>query len=87
MINPTTHAISEFSTPTANSGPTEITAGPDGNLWFTEFRTDKIGIINPTTYAIREVALSPTGYVFGHGIAAGADGNVWFTWQGRARSG
>jgi virginiamycin B lyase len=25
-----------FPTPTANSGPTDITSGPDGNLWFTE---------------------------------------------------
>ena len=36
MINPTTHAITEFTLPTANAGPDAITAGPDGNLWFTE---------------------------------------------------
>ena len=28
--------IREFAVPTANSGPLDITAGPDGNLWFTE---------------------------------------------------
>jgi virginiamycin B lyase len=28
--------ITEFSLPTANSGPARIAAGPDGNLWFTE---------------------------------------------------
>ena len=39
-INPTTHAITEFAIPTANSHPEEITAGPDGNLWFTE---EKVG--------------------------------------------
>ena len=38
MINPTTDKITEFAIPTANSGPVNITAGPDGNLWFTEMR-------------------------------------------------
>ena len=37
MINPTTHAITEFPIPTAaRPWPNGITAGPDGNLWFTE---------------------------------------------------
>ena len=36
MINPATHAITEFAIPTANASPRGITAGPDGNLWFTE---------------------------------------------------
>ena len=53
-INPTTHAITEFATPTANSGPRGITAGPDGNLWFTENGAGKIGMINPTTHVITE---------------------------------
>ena len=47
-------AITEFPVPTANSGPVGITAGPDGNLWFTEKRRNKIGMINPTTHAITE---------------------------------
>src|SRR5947209_8706114 len=61
MINPTTHAITEFPVPTAGATPQEITAGPDGNLWFTEFNyrtvklsVGKIGEINPTTHAISE---------------------------------
>ena len=29
-------STSLFPTPTANSGPTDITAGPDGAMWFTE---------------------------------------------------
>jgi virginiamycin B lyase len=32
----TSGAITLFPTPTANSGPTDITAGPDGAMWFTE---------------------------------------------------
>ena len=38
MINPTTHAITEFPRPPPAAEPYGITAGPDGNLWFTELR-------------------------------------------------
>ena len=37
--------ITEFPLPTASSGPAGITAGPDGNLWFTELVANKIGRI------------------------------------------
>ena len=77
MINPTTHAITEFAIPTAKSNPEGITAGPDGNVWFTEQYAGKIGMINLATYAITEFAMpsssNPTG------ITAGPDGNLWFT--------
>ena len=42
-INPTTHAITEFPVPTAKPVPFGITAGPDGNLWFTEERATRSG--------------------------------------------
>src|SRR5260221_9494764 len=35
--------ISEFAIPTANSGLAGITAGPDGNVWFTEVNSNQIG--------------------------------------------
>ena len=35
--------IREFPIPTVGSGPFGITAGPDGNLWFTEFTGNNIG--------------------------------------------
>jgi len=45
MINPATHAISEFSL-SAGSMPLGIAAGPDGNVWFTDSGTTKaIGIV------------------------------------------
>lgn len=31
----------------AGSEPLGITAGPDGNLWFTDYGTSKIGKITP----------------------------------------
>ncbi len=38
----------------AGSGPNTwgIAVGPDGNLWFSEATSSKIGMINPTTDAI-----------------------------------
>ena len=40
--------VTEFSAGiTAGSGPYGIAAGPDGNLWFTEFDGDRIGRITP----------------------------------------
>jgi hypothetical protein len=86
MINPTTHAIAEFPIPTANAGPFAITAGPDGNLWFTESLSDpttrlftrQIGMINPTTHAIAEFPVSTaSGPLLD--ITSDPDGNLWFT--------
>ena len=69
--------ITEFPIPTANSNPAEITLGPDGNLWFTEYDGSKIGRVTPAGN-ITEFPL-PTPYAEPHGITAGPDGNVWFT--------
>ena len=80
MINPTTHAISEFSLP-ASSMPLGIAAGPDGNVWFTDNGTTRaIGVINPTTHAISEFSagLSQSA-TLQQGLVAGPDGNLWFT--------
>ena len=42
---PQPRSITEFTVPTANSIPEDITAGPDGALWFTEYNGNKIGRI------------------------------------------
>ena len=69
--------LTEFPVPTYYSEPSEITTGPDGNLWFTEVIGNKIGKITPsghfTEFAIPTVDSSPIG------IAPGPDGNLWFT--------
>jgi streptogramin lyase len=54
----------------------EITAGPDGNLWFTEVDGNRIGKITPSG-VITEFPL-PHADSVPHGIAAGPDGNLWF---------
>ena len=69
--------IREVAVPTAGSGLVGITAGPDGNLWFTEQNASKIGRIT-TAGAITEFAV-PTASSEPGGITAGPDGNLWFT--------
>jgi streptogramin lyase len=70
--------ITEFSAGISNnSSPQGITAGPDGNIWFTEVRSNRIGRITPSGF----VTEFSTGITAGSellGIAAGPDGNVWF---------
>ncbi len=69
--------VTEYPIPTADSVPLGITAGPDGNLWFTEWGVDKIGKITTggtiTGYPV------PTANAQPEGITAGPDGNLWFT--------
>jgi hypothetical protein len=44
---PTTPVINEYMLPVARSAPEMITAGPDGNLWFSQEFNDQIGKITP----------------------------------------
>src|SRR5438093_628469 len=69
---PVPGVITEFSLPTPNSRPFEITAGPDGDLWFTELTNNKIGRISPTG-TLTEFLL-PTASSSPGGITAGPDG-------------
>jgi streptogramin lyase len=78
MINPTTHAISSFTLPTAGAGPYGITTGPDGNLWFAETGAVAIGTFNPTTHAISSFTL-PSGSRGVDNITTGSNGDLWFT--------
>lgn len=73
----------EYSLP-AGSSPTGVTAGPDGNLWFTDYKSSKIGK-STTQGAVSEYAL-PAGSEPVK-IAAGSDGALWFTESGSAKIG
>jgi virginiamycin B lyase len=56
--------------------PFDITAGPDGNIWFTESGPpDRIGRLSPSG-ALDEFTVSGDGV---DEITAGPDGNLWFT--------
>src|SRR6266581_1361780 len=63
----------EFSIPTTNSEPRRIAVGPDGALWFTEFKASKIGRIT-TAGAITEFPVA--GSTFPFDITAGSEGLI-----------
>lgn len=51
ISNPSSAPTTEFLIPTSHSGTTDLTAGPDGNIWFTETSADKIGVLAPPGYS------------------------------------
>ena len=69
--------VTLFSIPGPDVSPFAITAGPDGNLWFTE-RADQIGRITPVG-VISEFSAGITPGGGPYGITSGPDGNLWFT--------
>ncbi|MGH2854342.1 MAG: virginiamycin B lyase family protein, partial [Solirubrobacteraceae bacterium] len=75
--------ITEYSLP-SESGPKGITAGPDGNLWFVDHDTQKIGKIT-TSGTITEYSLPSGSYPYD--IVAGPDGDLWFTEFGNGKIG
>jgi streptogramin lyase len=84
-ITPTPR-ITEFVPLTVANAPGDITAGPDGNLWFTEEGVlPGIGKIT-TSGAITEYSAGlASGFsllMTPKGITEGPDGNLWFTEQG-----
>ena len=76
MITPQ-GSISEFPVPTSQSQPSGIVSGPDGNLWFTEYLTNKVGRITPSgsiyDFPVVPVARQPVS------IIVGPDANLWLT--------
>jgi streptogramin lyase len=70
--------ITEYPIPTPGVGPVRITAGPDGNLWFTEFLSGQIGRIMPGG-VVTEFSIPGSTGLSSSGIVTGPDGNLWFT--------
>jgi streptogramin lyase len=62
---------------TPGSVPIGITAGPDGNLWFTEYQGNRIGRITPTG-VVTEFSKGLSPGASPSGITSGPDGNLWF---------
>jgi virginiamycin B lyase len=79
--------IAEFPIPGPDVSPTAITAGNDGNLWFTARQGGAGGMIGRVTPTgtIDEFPIPVAGYnpypefPIPNAIAAGSDNNVWFT--------
>lgn len=74
-------SVTEYSVP-SGFGLEGITAGPDGNVWYTQREGSRIGRITASG-AITEYQI-PTYNSFPVDIAAGSDGALWFTeWLGQ----
>ena len=68
----------EWDLPTADCFPFDVTVSPDGKLWFTELRANKLGRLDPKSGAVREFPLRvPDSGP--RGIVADDDGFIWFT--------
>lgn len=71
-------AIAEFPLPSSGGFPFGITAGPDGNVWFTELSKGVVGKINVLSpNKIAEFPIGTSSQILA--ITAGPDRNVWFT--------
>jgi virginiamycin B lyase len=92
-------SIQEITVPTPGSEPSDIVAGPDGAIWFTEFRASQIGRLDLTTGTITEFPIPNTDLFFDiftqtlttstgpRGITVGPDGNLWFAQFNASRVG
>jgi streptogramin lyase len=67
----------EYSVPCTFLDFYSIASGPDGNLWFTEFNSNRIGKI--TTSGVATLYDIPTASSSPLGVTSGPDGNLWFT--------
>src|SRR3989442_13012457 len=79
-------SIREFDLPTPDARPHDPAAAPDGSLWFTEQKANKLGRLAPKSGQIREYPLPPAGWG-PHGAVADGEGTSGFTRTAQVRSG
>lgn len=75
-----TGVITEYDVPTANSGPADIDAAPDGSLWFSEQAGNKLGRLNPATGEIAEyvdTAQTPPSPHQPYGVFVQDNTHIW----------
>jgi streptogramin lyase len=86
-IAPSGTNATEYTTPTANSFPYDIVAGPDGNVWFTENNPNSIGEFVALgggagigEHPITSSSMPGNNSLYGAlGLTSGPDGQLWFT--------
>jgi len=66
----TAGSFTEYAIPTRGSGAAGIAAGPDGNLWFTEAMSNKIGRITAGLTTPTIAWSNPSGIVYGTALSA-----------------
>jgi virginiamycin B lyase len=75
-------AIHEYAL-SSGSDAYDITAGSDGNVWFTQTNDNYVTHFSPSNPASQTWHVLPTAGSYPAGIASGAsDGNVWFAANG-----
>ena len=77
-----TKYVKEFSIPTECTNPLAVVIDYDGNVWFTETNTGKLGKFNPLTETFTEYdnpTWPPGARSMMWGIDYAPDGSVWFT--------
>jgi streptogramin lyase len=82
LINPFEHLALA-----AGSTPEQMVLGSDGNLWFTENGTSKIGRVSPKSFTLTGEFATVTPNAGPVGIAVGKDGGLWFTERSVGRIG
>jgi virginiamycin B lyase len=69
--------ITEFATPTDDSGPEGLTIGADNHIWFTECDKGKLARLNDNG-SVTEFPL-PNANSMPNSITSGPNGTLWFT--------
>jgi virginiamycin B lyase len=61
------------------AGPHDVAASPNkgGPVYYTAQRTGKLGILDPASGKVEEIALGPRSSP--HGVIVGPDGGAWIT--------
>ena len=83
-VNPVTQAVTGFQVfdnNSTNAQVTNVTLGPDNNLWFTIPDTSGgvIGNFNPVTDAVVEYPLGKSAGIYAYSsLTTGPDGNIWY---------
>ncbi len=70
-------SIKEYDVPTPQSRPHDPAVAPDGALWYTGQKADKLGRLDPATGKIKEYPLPPDSGP--HGLVADTAGHIWYT--------
>ena len=77
-----TNFVTEYSIPTVCTNPLAVVTDFDGNVWFAQTNTGKLGKFDPTTETFTEFenpSWPPNGRSMMWGIDAAPDGSIWYT--------
>lgn len=72
------YALVQHKIPGNNSEPWGIATGPDGDVWFVEQGTNRLGMYDPVNGSFRQYQI-PTSGSTPSSVAVDSAGNVWFT--------